>query len=89
MGKQHSIQIELVVEPNEEAQLDFTEALPPGEINKDAYILVSIDKWSKIPTVKVVSNTTADIAMKIMQRCISKKGYHANSDATKHKYFKI
>ena len=63
-----------VVEPNEEVQLDFTEALPTEELNKDAYIFVSNDKWSKLSTVKVVSNATTDIAIKIMQRYISKHG---------------
>ena len=62
-----------VVEPIEEVQLDFAGPLP-DELNKDAYILVSIDKWSKFPTSKVVSNTTADIAIKFMQRYISNNG---------------
>ena len=55
--------METVIEPNEEVQLDFAGPLP-DELNKDAYILVAIDKWSKFPTAKVVSNTTADIAFK-------------------------
>ena len=63
IGKKHSFQMELVVEPDEEVQLDFAGPLP-DELNRDAYILVAIDKWSKIPTTKVVTNTTADIAMK-------------------------
>ena len=64
--------MEPVVEPNEEVQLDFAGPLP-DELNRDAYILVAIDKWSKFPTAKVVSNTTADIAATIyfMQRYIS------------------
>ena len=67
LGKKISFQMEPVVEPNEEVQLDFAGSLP-DELNRDAYILVAIDKW---PTAKVVSNTTADIAIKFMQRYIS------------------
>ena len=44
------------------------------ELNRDAYILYTIDKWSKFPTAKVVTNTTADIAIKFMQRYISNNG---------------
>ena len=73
LGKKHSFLMEPVVEPNEEVQLDFAGSLP-DEINKDAYIVVAIDKWSKFPTAKVVSNTTADIAIKFMQRYISNNG---------------
>ena len=65
--------MEPVVEPNEEVQLDFARPLP-DELNRDAYILVAIDKWSKFPTAKVVTNTTADIANKFMQRYISNNG---------------
>ena len=62
--------MEPVVEPNEGVQLDFAGPLP-DELNKDAYILVAIDKWSKFTKAKVVSKTTADIAIKFMQRYIS------------------
>ena len=65
--------MEPVVEPNEEVQLDFAGPLP-DELNRDAYILVAMDKWSQFPTAKVVANTTADIAIKFMQRYISKNG---------------
>ena len=65
--------MDLVVEPNEEVQLDFVGPLP-DELNKDAYILVAIDKWSKLLTVKFVSNTTADIVIKFMQRYILNNG---------------
>ena len=65
--------MEPVVEPNEEVQLDFAGPLP-DQLNKDAYILVAVDKWSKFATAKVVSNTTADVALKFMQRCISNDG---------------
>ena len=46
----------------------------PDEFNRDAYILVAIDKWSKFPTAKVVTNTTADMTSKFMQRYISING---------------
>ena len=65
--------MEPVVEPNEEAQLDLTEPIP-DELNKDEYILVAVGEWSKFPTAKVVSNTTADVARKFMQRYISNNG---------------
>ena len=49
IGKKHLFQTEPVVEPNEEVQLDF--AGPPlDDLNKDAYVLVAIDKWSKFST---------------------------------------
>ena len=70
IGKIFSFQIEPVIEPNEEVQLDFTGPLS-DELNRDAYILVAIDMWSKFPTAKVVTNTTADIAIKFMQRYLS------------------
>ena len=73
IGKQHSFQMEPVVELKEEVQLDFAGPLP-NELNKDAYNLVAVDKWSKFPTAKVVSNTTADVALKFMQRYISNNG---------------
>ena len=54
--------MEPVVEPNEEVRLDFAGPFP-DELNRDAYILVAIDKWSKFPT-----------AIKFMQRHISNNG---------------
>ena len=63
--------MEPVVEPNEEVQLDFAGPLP-DKLN--IYVLVAIDKWSKFPTAKVVTNTTADVTNKFMQRYISNKG---------------
>ena len=73
LGTKQSFQMQLVVEPNEEVQLDFARPLP-DELNRDAYILVAIDKCSKFPTAKVVSNTPADIAIKFMHRYISNNG---------------
>ena len=46
----------------------------PDQLNKEIYILVIIDEWSKLPTAKVVADTMADIAIKIMQRYISNNG---------------
>ena len=68
-GKGQSFQMEPVAKPYEEVQIDFAGSLP-DELNRDAYILVAIDKWSKFPTAKVVSNTTAKIPIKFMQRYI-------------------
>ena len=73
IGMKHSFLMEPVVEPNEEVQLDFAGPLP-DELNRDAYILLDMDKRAKFPTAKVVSNTTADIAIKFMQRYISNNG---------------
>ena len=50
-GKKQSFQMEPVVEPNEEVQLDFAGPLP-GELKKDAYLFVALDKWSKFPQQK-------------------------------------
>ena len=70
LGKQHSFQMEPVFEPNESVQLHFTEPLL-DELNQDAYFFVAIDKWSKLPSAKIISNTTADITIIFMQRYIS------------------
>ena len=78
--KSQSFQMEPVVEPNEEVRLDFARPLP-DELNKDAYSLVAVDKWSKLPAPKVDSNTTADIPFKFMRRYISNNGV-----ARKHKF---
>ena len=75
IGKKHSCLTEPAVEPNEEVQLGFAGPLP-DELIKDAYIVVAIDKWSKFHTAKNVSNTTADIAIKFMQRYISNTSQH-------------
>ena len=58
IGKKHSFQMDSVVEPNAEVL--------PDELIKDAYILVTIVKWPKLPTAKSVSNTTADVAINFM-----------------------
>ena len=66
--------MEPVVEPNEEVQLDFAGPLP-DELKRDAYILYAIDKWSKLPTAKVVSNTTADVALSLCKDTFLITGY--------------
>ena len=73
LGKQISFKMEPVVEPNEEVQLYLAGRLP-DELNRDAYILVAIDKWSKFPIAKIVSNTTANITIKFRLRYISNNG---------------
>ena len=59
--------MELVVKSNEEIQVNFAE-ISIYILNKDAYILVVVDKWSQFPMAKVVRNTIADLIKKIMQR---------------------
>ena len=51
IGTKHSFHMEPVVEPNEDVQLDSAVPLP-DELNRDAYILVAIDRWSKISAAK-------------------------------------
>ena len=58
--------MEPVVEPIEKIQLEFAGPLP-DDLKREAFILVAINEWSKLPTAKVVSNTTADIVIKFMQ----------------------
>ena len=53
IGKKHLFLTEPVVEPNKEVQLDFAGPLP-DELNRDAYILVAIDKSSKFPPKKLL-----------------------------------
>ena len=66
--------MESVIEPNEGVQIYFAVPLP-DELNKDAYILLALDKRSNFPTAKfATANTTADVAIKFMQRFISNNG---------------
>ena len=73
IGKKHCSELEKVLKPNEEVKLDFA-GLMPDELNIDAYILVAIDRFSKYPTKKVVIHTTADTAIKFIQRYIMNNG---------------
>ena len=52
-----------VVEPNEEVQVNFAGPLS-DELKTHVYILVTVDKWSKVPKAKIVTNTTARLVMK-------------------------
>ena len=65
-GKKHFTSLDTVVEPNEEIQLDFAGPLP-DENNKDVYILVGVDKFSRFPSAKVIANNKADTIIKFMQ----------------------
>ena len=85
IGKNCSIQKDSIVEPNEEEQLDFAGALP-DDLNNDAYILVAIDKWSKFPTVKVVSNTTKDVAINSCNGIFQITEYPIEKNVIKHKH---
>ena len=73
LRKEQMFQVEPVVKPKEEVQIDSAGSLQ-DELHKDACNLVAIDKWPKIPTAKVVANTTADIAKKFIERYISNNG---------------
>ena len=50
-GNTHFTSLDAVVEPNEEIQLDFAGPLP-DENNKDVYILVGVDRFSRFPSAK-------------------------------------
>ena len=65
-GRKHFTSLDAVVEPNEEIQLDFAEPLP-DENNKDVYILVGVDRFSRFPSAKIVANNKADTIIKFMQ----------------------
>ena len=53
-GKQHFMALDAVVEPNGEIHLDFSGPLP-DENNKEDYILVGVDRFSRFPSAKVVT----------------------------------
>ena len=72
-----------VVEAYEEVHLDFAGPLP-DELNKDAYILVAIDKSSNLPTANLVSIITADVAIKF-NGILQTTQYTVGYDVTKHK----
>ena len=92
-GKKHFTSLDTVVEPNEEIQLDFAGPLP-DENNKDVYILVGVDKFSRFPSAKVVANNKADTIIKFMQthfvndgvprniRCDQAQGFRAKKFMT-------
>ena len=53
-------------EPNEIIQMDFAGPLPHGP-DKNVYILVSVDKYSKLPNAMVCANTSAKSIMKFLE----------------------
>ena len=74
LGRQNMKDCEGVFIPEEQDGDSINSGTILDELSKDAYILVAVDKWSNISTAKVVSNTTADLAIKFMQRYISNNG---------------
>ena len=76
-GRKHFTSLDAVVEPNEEIQLDFAEPLP-DENNKDVYILVGVDRFSRFPSAKIVANNKADTIIKFMQTHIVNHGVPRN-----------
>ena len=72
-GKQHYTTLDAVVEPNEEIQLGFAGPLP-DENDKEVYILVGVDRFSRFPYSKVVSNNKADTIIRFMQNHIVNQG---------------
>ena len=72
-GKKHYTTLDAVVEPNEEIQLDFTGPLP-DENDKEVYILVGVDRFSRFPYAKIVSNNRADTIIRFMQNHIVNLG---------------
>ena len=80
LGKRHHAELE-GVEPNEEVQLDIAGPMP-DDLNKDAYILVAIDIFSKNPTTKVVTKTTAGSAINFMQNYIMKTKFQEGLGVT-------
>ena len=69
--------MDAVREPNEEIQLDFAGPLP-DENDKEVYILVGVDRFSRFPYAKVVSNNRADTIIRFMQNHIVNHGVPRN-----------
>ena len=69
--------MDAVVEPNEEIQLDFAGPLP-DENDKEVYILVRVDRFSRFLYAKVVSNNRADTIIRFMQNHIVNPGVPRN-----------
>ena len=76
-GKKHYTTLDAVVEPNEEIQLDFMGPLL-DENDKEVYILVGVDSFSRFPYAKVVSNNRADTIICFMQNHIVSHGVPRN-----------
>ena len=73
-GHSHFTSLDAVVEPNEEIQLDFAGPLP-DENDKDVYILVGVDRFSRFPKV---TNNKADTIIRFMQTHIVNHGVPRN-----------
>ena len=69
--------MDAVVEPNEEIQLDFAGPLP-DENDREVYILVGVDRFSRFSYAKVVSNNRADTIIRFMQNHIVNHGVPRN-----------
>ena len=54
-------------EPNQEVQLDFAGPIP-NESNKDTYILVAVDRFSRFPSAVVHPNCDATTAINFLQQ---------------------
>ena len=76
-GKKHFTGLDAVVEPYEKIQLDFAGPLP-DENNKDVYILVGVDSFSRFLSTKVVANNKADRTSKFMQTHMVNHGVPRN-----------
>ena len=76
-GKKHYTTLDAVVEPNEEIELDFAVHLP-DENDEEIYILVGVDRFSRFPYAKVVSNNRADTIIRFMQNHIVNHGVPRN-----------
>ena len=76
-GHSHFTSLDAVVEPNEEIQLDFAGPLP-DENDKVVYILVGVDRFSRFPSAKVVTNNQADTIIRFMQTHIVNHGVPQN-----------
>ena len=85
-GNTHFTSLDSVVEPNEEIQLDFAEQLPDDN-NKDVYILVGVDRFSRFPSAKVVTNHEADTIIQFKQTHIVNDVSHETNGVIRHKGF--
>ena len=65
------------MEPNEEIQLNLA-GPSPDEINKDVYILVKVDRFSRFPSDKVVANNKANTMIKLIETHIVSHGVPRN-----------
>ena len=64
-------------EPNEEIQLDFVGPIFDGQ-GREVYFLACIDRFSKFPTLKLVSNANGSNIEKFLNKYITQHGVHRN-----------